>query len=794
MDSENDLPYSWSTGPRENNSSLPSYSSYADGKGHIIGAFVEIDGKELFTTGGAFTIHLTQRTLDHSTFTICCRADEFDSRSDFPLSQSKYLLGKRISISFKQYDQITFHFNGLITKVGRRKEGQDTFLTLEGASPDILLEDGEQYNSFENQTLEELVKETCREYPSGLLALKLRPKYKDRIPYRVLYKETSYQFIQRLARLYGEWLYWNGEQMVFGGYGGRTHSLLDSEDMKDYQLEMRALPLPQNFSYQSYHSPSGESLQTDTGSLHKQNITNHFQAQAVRASQEMYPRPSQTFYNHSEIGSKELWEAVERQSLHRQDTLCIKACTYNPNLNIADIIQVEEYTPESSLFKDGTSPMESYLITEIEHYFEPGVGYHNTLTGIPKEQWIPPYYDDRAYPKAEKQRAVISDNADPKGIGRVRVRFDWMPSGQQTPWILMIFPYAGASKGFYFLPEIGEEVMIGFESGSMEKPYVEGARYNGNEKSGYYDSKNRLKVIHTLEGHIIKLDERPESMGITLQDKNNNRVHINTKDNTIELNAIKDINLNAGEKITMTAGTDIEIRAGKDLKATARNEIIQNSTGKTRIHSSHNIEMEARNTFEAYGGQKLITYTKGNAEMGALGRNHVHGGNTLVTAVSRADLKAPQVGELAESGEFKYTKEKEITEIFAMDEDFENEINFVPSKGNFHLLVHTRNYEEGEILTLQIEENIQDGEDDSIITLTGTVDKEGIARLEEQVALEEKEREKLPEPGQEEENENKVYKTYKGKDYTKAEWDKFEEKLWDNYQYKKNSKGFFDLF
>lgn len=65
------------------------------------------------------------------------------------------------------------------------------------------------------------------------------------------------------------------------------------------------------------------------------------------------------------------------------------------------------------------------------------------------------------------------DNNEPMGMGRVRVQFPWQEEKNQiTPWIRLIQPHSGAGKGFHFIPEIGEEVLVGHESQNAEKPFV----------------------------------------------------------------------------------------------------------------------------------------------------------------------------------------------------------------------------------------------------------------------------------------------------------------------------------
>ncbi|WP_282057310.1 phage baseplate assembly protein V, partial [Maribacter luteus] len=71
------------------------------------------------------------------------------------------------------------------------------------------------------------------------------------------------------------------------------------------------------------------------------------------------------------------------------------------------------------------------------------------------------------------QRGWVLDNADPNGLGRIKVQFPWQkPMGTSTPWIKMATPYSGSGKGFYFIPEKDEEVLVGFEGDNPEKPFV----------------------------------------------------------------------------------------------------------------------------------------------------------------------------------------------------------------------------------------------------------------------------------------------------------------------------------
>jgi type VI secretion system secreted protein VgrG len=87
------------------------------------------------------------------------------------------------------------------------------------------------------------------------------------------------------------------------------------------------------------------------------------------------------------------------------------------------------------------------------------------------------------------------------------VSFYWAGGNIKSDWMRLIQPHAGAGKGFYFVPEICEEVLVGFEGGNAERPYILGTNYNGSESSGYADASNNVKAIHTRSGTKILLND-----------------------------------------------------------------------------------------------------------------------------------------------------------------------------------------------------------------------------------------------------------------------------------------------
>ena len=210
-------------------------------------------------------------------------------------------------------------------------------------------------------------------------------------------------------------------------------------------------------------------------------------------------------------------------------------------------------------------PMETYRVIDIKHY-QSGQDYYNEFIAIP-DVYIAYYYDEEALPRAEQQIARVTDNNDPKGLGRVRVQFIWQEKYQaQTPWIRVVQPHAGADKGFYFIPEIGEEVLVDFEDQNAERPFVVGSNYNGKEFSKYHTAGNDKKVIHTRSGTKIILNDGEGSVFIE-----------DPSGNTYLMDGQGNINISAPKDITFKAGGDINLNANKNIFSTASLNIVSNA-------------------------------------------------------------------------------------------------------------------------------------------------------------------------------------------------------------------------
>ena len=184
----------------------------------------------------------------------------------------------------------------------------------------------------------------------------------------------------------------------------------------------------------------------------------------------------------------------------------------------------------------------------------------------------------------------------------------WQESGsEKTPWIRLLQPHSGSGKGFYFVPEIGEEVLVGFQGGNAEKPYVIGTQYNGKEKSGYADKENNIKAVHTRSGTKIILNDSEGS--ILIEDPSGNTYHMDGQGNikvsaprNISFTAGQNINISAGQNITTTAGMNISASAGMSYNVFAGGTISQNAVMNYTLTAA-NITEIAQETFDTFSNE-----------------------------------------------------------------------------------------------------------------------------------------------------------------------------------------------
>lgn len=178
--------------------------------------------------------------------------------------------------------------------------------------------------------------------------------------------------------------------------------------------------------------------------------------------------------------------------------------------------------------------------------------------------------------------AVVTNNQDPENEGRVKLKYPWRNDEDESQWARVITFMAGNEMGGYFLPQVNDEVLVAFEKGDINYPYVIGSLWSGKMKppENNSDGENNRRLIKSRSGHKIILDDKNGSEKIEIVDKTEkNLITIDTASNTITITTDKDIQLKAPNgKITLEAmqlelksqaAAKIEAGANLDIKASA---------------------------------------------------------------------------------------------------------------------------------------------------------------------------------------------------------------------------------
>lgn len=472
-------------------------------------------------------------------------------------------LGEKVSIIMTHHESgEKTGFHGLISDIHVEGfDGNQGFVILEGGSPTILLDRDPAMDCYVEQNLNTIVSDILDK--SGVkMNVTNNPKHTDIIPYVARYKETSYGFLSRLLRSYGEWFYYNGETLQIGdpeietesraGYdvdltGVSINATIRSLNHSTYEFD----PVNDKFYYDYSGTPKGATLGSRS---------------AEKCSEPIFPTEAKLPSMRPAYSAMDL-EHYGDAGFHRNYSQLsqIKASSRYCGIRLGELVitRVPESFPGVKITDLGR-----YRITEITHTVDSQGRYSNTFCGVPGGTPVMPW-GDAVMPVAYPEMARVVSNDDPKNQGRVKVQFMWQEvDGGESYWMRVQSPDAGKSdqvaknRGFVFIPEPGDLVMVGFEQGNPDRPYVTGSLfYKANSQGAATD--NTVKSIRTRSGHTLEFnDEEGGDWGITIKDRNGCMFHFDTKGKNIEITAPETMTLNA-QNININAGEQLNTSSGK---------------------------------------------------------------------------------------------------------------------------------------------------------------------------------------------------------------------------------------
>ncbi len=182
--------------------------------------------------------------------------------------------------------------------------------------------------------------------------------------------------------------------------------------------------------------------------------------------------------------------------------------------------------------------------------------------------------------------AVVTNNQDPDGLGRVKVKFPWAKDQNETYWARVAVPMAGSDKGMFFIPEVDDEVLVAFFFGEIEEPVVIGVMWNGQDKPP--ETNTSIKKIKSSNGHELVLNDEDNvihiksSGGEEIVLESGKKISIKSGENLIEIDTKKsEINIKSSLSLNIEA-TDLKIK-GTNVEISA-NAVLTLKGGLVRIN------------------------------------------------------------------------------------------------------------------------------------------------------------------------------------------------------------------
>lgn len=171
---------------------------------------------------------------------------------------------------------------------------------------------------------------------------------------------------------------------------------------------------------------------------------------------------------------------------------------------------------------------------------------------------------------------VVTDNDDPDDLARVRVKLPWHTGTDTSYWARSAMPLAGDDRGTYFVPEIGDEVLVGAEDGDPSHLYVLGMLWNGKQKPPVKGDggANNTRLIKSRSGHVVRFNDDPAKPEVEVALADGKRLLLG-KDTVV----IDDANHNV-ITFTATSGT-IAISAAQKLSLSAPTVAIEATASLT---------------------------------------------------------------------------------------------------------------------------------------------------------------------------------------------------------------------
>ena len=562
-------------------------------------------------------LHLKQAFNVHHEFRIVVNYEAFGQSWMSNPHEIITLVGEEVIISMVHTPSGTRNlFFGMVTNtIVSGKNGMKNNVVVIGKGRTVRLDGKKAMDSFMNKSLRGVVAEAVKSSGNGA-EIEIDPTYQDKIDYICQYNESDFEFLNRLSYIYGEWFWDTGREIRFGRgklSDGDTLRLIYDVNLIDFEFSSKLIPA--HFNRYAYLVHDDREIKT----LALDEVPNvgGYQKMVLKKSDEIYSYEGDLPVEAPIVNKLNLDAMVEMErnrAAAEMLTISGTSCTCEVQLGKVVHVLMPSSVPLCSLGK--------YRVVYIEHYVNEIGKYKNTFRGIVWDMLTVPM-EPIEPPRTGPQQATVLSNADPENKGRVQVQFQWQKGlRKSTNWIRVQTPDAGSSskvksnRGFVCIPEEGDTVMVGFDYGDPNRPYVMGSLFSERTGTGGGQG-NKGKSFVSRSGNALKLDD--EKGSVTIYDK------CGTCD-CLEIDGNGNIIIKAMNSITLQCGSNL-------LSVNKKGEIEIKSSVSIKLLDTQYIVLDGNKSIKIGKGKtpdNLVVDTEDSEICIKSGNNRIEGGDNTI--------------------------------------------------------------------------------------------------------------------------------------------------------------------
>ncbi|HMI59478.1 MAG TPA: phage baseplate assembly protein V [Puia sp.] len=579
----------------------------------FVGTRIDIDGTNISQFS---SLTIAQSIFEHHNFRLICPTEAIDGTQGI-LNSSRNMIGGTIKIQIQVVGgNGTLQFAGVVTQVeASRRSGHAGDIIISGFSPTILLDNGPHCQSWEKKAVKNIAQDVLGQFPQNLLQPNVNPSYGETLSYTVQYKETAWQFLSRIAATYGEWFFYDGVKLVLGPPQGPQIKMTYGQDLRSFNMALQVRPA--NFQAMAYDYMNYQVYDGQPNGIADKAGLNDLGKHALQKSQQFYSTTPKQWHNSFLTNKKQLDDYVNaRAAMQSSNMVRFNGNSGDPGVQIGGGISVQG----KNVFSQSDESYGDYTVIVAQHHCDGQGHYSNDFVAIPSTVKMPPV-PIFPEPHSETQSAIVTDNNDPKGLGRVRAKFHWMSDNEKTPWLRVTTPHAGSGKGLFLIPETGEEVIVGFEGNSGTKPYIIGSVYHGQAKNSFANAGNDVKTLQSRSGTKVVLNDNEGSVNVEDKDGNN-----------MKMDGAGNINVTSKESIVLTCGNaKLEMKKDGTINVNGKTITHTASENATMVSGGASFSADGKKNEANMGSNK--TTVSGNTEA------NVNGAKTTVSATGKVAVQ-----------------------------------------------------------------------------------------------------------------------------------------------------------